>query len=181
MTAGQRQLGVVLGADVLAQRLRALGRNDVVILRENIEHRHANLGQVDAASGELELARDKLVVLVEVLEPLLRRFARVIRPVGEPLFHAQEIQELLFVAHDVEKTDAVLGEAGQRRHHRKHEAHQIAGKIAVGLDQPVDVLRREAPRPEVDEPVVQRRAGVLVGVKVDRRDRERQRFHALRV
>ena len=53
---------------------------------------------------------DQLVVLVEVLQPLLGGLARMVRPVGEPLLHAQEVQELLLVVDDVEQVEVVLGQ-----------------------------------------------------------------------
>ena len=62
---------------------------------------------------------------------------------------------------------------------REHEAHELAGQIAVGLDQAVDVLRRQAARPQVDEAVVGAALG-LVAVKIDRRDRDDQVLDASR-
>src|SRR4051812_25165012 len=60
------------------------------------------------------------------------------------------------------------------------EPHELARQIAVGLDQPIDVLGLEAAGPEVDEaeaePLFPR-----VAVEVDRRDREHEVLHRLGV
>ena len=97
--------------------------------------------EVDLAPAELELALHELVVLVEVLEPLLGGLARMVRAVGDPLLHAQEVQELLLVVHDLEHVEVVLRQRAHRRHHREHRAHELARQVAVRLDQAVDVLR----------------------------------------
>src|SRR4051812_19552107 len=91
MPARQRKLGVVVGAELAAERLRGRGRDDVVVLGEDVQHRRGDVPELDLAAAEHELALHELVVLVEVLEPLLRGLARVVRPVGDPLLHAQEV------------------------------------------------------------------------------------------
>src|SRR3712207_9432696 len=42
VAAGQRQLGVVLGADEAAERPRGGRRDDVVVLGVDVEHRHGD-------------------------------------------------------------------------------------------------------------------------------------------
>src|SRR5438552_535922 len=52
VAAGQRQLGIVLRADMALQRLRAFRRDDVVLFGENVQQRHVDLRQVDLLSAE---------------------------------------------------------------------------------------------------------------------------------
>ncbi len=66
----------------------------------------------------------------------------------------RKFSSLLASSSDVEQAEVVLGEARERRHHREHEAHQLARQVAVRLDQPVDVLAAQAARPQVDEAVL---------------------------
>src|SRR3954454_23245366 len=94
MPARQRKLLVGLAADAEPERLGGGGWDDVVVLGEDVQHRHGNGLQVDLAPAQLQLAFDELVVLVEVLEPLLGGLARVVRAVGNPLLHAQEVEKL---------------------------------------------------------------------------------------
>ena len=63
-----------------------------------------------------------------------------------------------------------------RRHHGEYRAHELARQVAVGLDQPIDVVRLEAARPDVDEAVAQ---PVLdrIGMEIDRSDGQDQRVH----
>src|SRR3712207_8609924 len=51
-----------------------------------------------------------------VLQPLLGGLARVVRPVRDPLLHAQEVQKLLLVVHDLEQIEVVLRECAHRGH-----------------------------------------------------------------
>ena len=76
MAAGQRDFGVVLAADLRAKRTRAVGRNDMVVQRKDIEDGGRDGLQIDLAAGQDEAAIDQAVLLVEILQPLLRRFAR---------------------------------------------------------------------------------------------------------
>ena len=137
--------------------------------------------QVDRAPAELELAAHQLVVLVQVHQPLLGRLAGVVRPVGEPLLHAQEVEQLLLVVEGVEQAEVVLGQRCARRHLREHEAHQLAGQVAVGLDQAVDVLAAQAARPQVDEAVVAARPSAWSGWKSTGVIVRIRFLHALRV
>src|SRR4051794_4245738 len=152
MPARQRELLVGLAADAEPERLGGGGWDDVVVLGEDVQHRHGNGLQIDLAPAQLQLAFDELVVLVEVLEPLLGGLARMVRAVGDPLLHAQEVEELLLVVHDLDEVEVVLRERAHRRHHREHRAHELAGQVAVRLDQAVDVLGLKAAGPEIDEP-----------------------------
>ena len=81
MPTGQRQLGVVLRPNMPSQRTRCGGRDDVIVLGIDVQHGAGDVLQVDAAAAELERAVDELVFLVEVLQPLLRRFARMMRSI----------------------------------------------------------------------------------------------------
>ena len=60
VAAGQRELGVVVGADLAAQRLRGRRRDDVVVLGVDVQDRHGDVPQVDLAAAELELALTSL-------------------------------------------------------------------------------------------------------------------------
>ena len=93
----------------------------------------------------------------------------MVRPVGDPFLHAQEVQQLLLVVHDLEHVEVVLQHRPHRRHHREDRAHEVARQRAVGIDQPVDVLRRQVAGPEIDEAVAEALL-LLVAVEVDRRD-----------
>src|SRR6266404_1878114 len=95
--AGKRQFGVVRAADLPAQCPRGGRRYDVIVAGEDVEHGHVDVAQIDAPSSELELVTYQLVVLIEVDQPLLGRLSGVVRPVRDPLFHAQEVQEFLLV------------------------------------------------------------------------------------
>src|SRR4051794_2553131 len=119
MTARQRKLLVVLAANAELESLGGGGRDDVVVLGEHVQHRHGNGLQVDPAPTQLQLAFDELVVLVEVLEPLLGGLAGMVRAVRDPLLHAQEVQKLLLVVHDLEQVEVVLRERAHGRHHRE--------------------------------------------------------------
>src|SRR3954470_9039468 len=103
MPARQRKLLVGLATDAEPGRLGGGGRDDVVVLGEHVQHRHGDGLQIDLAPAQLQLAFDKLVGLVEVLEPLLGGLAWVMRAVGDPLLHAQEVQKLLLVVHDLDE------------------------------------------------------------------------------
>ena len=102
----------------------------------------------------------------------------MVRAVRDPLLHAQEVQKLLLVVHDLEQVEVVLRERAHGRHHREHRAHQLARQVAVRLDQAVDVLGLEAAGPEIDEPEPE---ALLAGVamEVDGRDREDEVLHRL--
>ena len=98
----------------------------------------------------------------------------MVRTVRDPFLHPQEIQKLLVVVDDFEQIEIVFHQRAHRRHLREHRAHEFARQIAVGIDQPVDILGREAAGPQVDEavpePVLDR-----VAVEIDRRDGEDHR------
>ena len=66
-------------------------------------------GEVDPASAQLPLVLDQLVVLVEVLQPLLGCLTGVMRPVGQPFLHPQEVEQLSVVVDDVEEVEVVFG------------------------------------------------------------------------
>ena len=137
-----------------------------------------SLLQVDGLAAELERALGQPVLLVEIDQPLLGGGARVMRAVGKPLLHAQEVHELLVVLDDVEEVEVVLGHGADRRHQLEDRGHDLAGQVAEGVDQLVDVVVGEVAGPEVDEAV----AGIavlLVGVEVDRGDRQDQVLHLL--
>src|SRR3954447_8721357 len=180
MAAGQRELLIILAPDAEPQGLGGCGRNDMVVLSEHVQDRHREVLQVDHLATELQLAFYELVVLVEVLEPLLGGLAGMVRAVRNPLLHAQKVQKLLLVVHDLEQVEVVLGQRAHGRHHREHRAHELARQVAVGLDQAVDVLRLETTGPDIDEPEAQ---ALLVGVavEVNRRDGEDEVLHRLGV
>src|ERR1700678_462310 len=69
MTARQRQLGVVLGADLVPQCARCRRRNDVVVLGVDVQDRHGDVAQNDTPAADLQLVLDQLVLLVEVFQP----------------------------------------------------------------------------------------------------------------
>ena len=104
----------------------------------------------------------------------------MMRPVGQPLFHAQEIQNLVPAIEDVQHVDVIFGQTAHGRHHREHHTHEFSGQIAEGIDDPIDVLLFEAPRPHIDEAVFEA-VFLGVGVKVDGRDGQSQVLHALRM
>src|SRR5215213_1922379 len=139
MATGKRKLLVIRAPDAELERLRGCGRDDVVVLGEHVQHRHGDVLQIDLAPAQLQLALDELVVLVEVLQPLLGGLAGMVWAVRNPLLHAQEVQEFFLVVHDLEQVEVVLRERAHRRHHREHRAHELAGQVAVGLDETVDV------------------------------------------
>ena len=180
MPPRERQLGVVGRADLGAERLRGGRRDDVVVLGEHVQHRTGDVPQVDLAAVQLELVPDQLVVLVEILEPLLGGLAGVMRPVGDPLLHAQEVQQLLLVVDDLEKIEVVFQHGAHRRHHREDRAHELARQRAMRLDEAVDVLGGEAAGPEIDEPVPEAVVD-RVAMEVDRRDRQHHALDRLRI
>jgi len=49
MAAGQRDFGIVLTADLRAKRTRTIGRDAVVVQREDVQDRSRNGLQVDLA------------------------------------------------------------------------------------------------------------------------------------
>jgi hypothetical protein len=111
---------------------------------------------------------------------LLRRLARMMRPVCQPLLHPQKIHEFGLVVDDVDEIHIVFRQRAHRRHHREHRAHEFAGHDTVGIDEIVDILGVEAAGPDVEKAVV---GGLVldVGVKIDRGDRDDQVLHLLRV
>src|SRR5215207_7641305 len=88
MPARKRKLLVVLAPDAELERLSGRGRDDVVILGEDVQHRHGDVLQIDLAAAQLEFAFHEFVVLVEVLQPLLGGLAWMMRAIGEPFLHA---------------------------------------------------------------------------------------------
>src|SRR5262249_60225929 len=82
VAARQRQLGVVLGADLGAERLRRRRRDDVVVLGEDVEHRHGDVAKIDLPAVDGERAGDELFVLVQILQPFFRRVAPMMLAVG---------------------------------------------------------------------------------------------------
>src|SRR5215212_1171356 len=110
MPAGKRKLLVVLAPDAELERLSGRGRDDVVVLGEDVQHRHGDVFEIDLAAAQLQFALNQLVVLIEVLEPLLGGLARVVRAIGDPLLHAQEVEELFLVVHDLDEIEVVFGQ-----------------------------------------------------------------------
>ena len=108
MAAGQRDFGVVVAADLRAKRTRAVRRNDVVVQRKDIQHGRRDRLQIDLTAGQYKAAIDQAVLLIEILQPLLRRLAGMMRTVRQPLLHPQEIHELRFVIDDVDEVDIVF-------------------------------------------------------------------------
>src|SRR5215218_8339689 len=88
MPARKREFLVVLAPDTELEGLAGGRRDDVVILGEDVQHRHGDVLQIDLAPAQLEFAFHELVVLVEVLQPLLGGLARMVRAIGEPFLHA---------------------------------------------------------------------------------------------
>src|SRR5215204_127298 len=87
MPAGKRKLLVVLAPDTELEGLAGRGRDDVVVLGEDVQHRHGDILQVDPAPAQLQLAFYEFVVLVEVFEPLLGGLARMVRAIRDPFLH----------------------------------------------------------------------------------------------
>src|SRR4051794_24207054 len=81
MAARKRKLLIVLAPDADLEGLRRRRRDDVVVLSEYVEHRHREVLQIHGAPAQLQLAFHELVVLVQVLEPLLGGFARIVRAI----------------------------------------------------------------------------------------------------
>src|SRR3954454_23112896 len=115
MAARKRKLLVVLAPDADLEGLRRRRRDNVVVLGEDVEHRHREVLQVDHLATELQLAFYELVALVEILQPMLGGLARMMRPVRDPLLHAQEVQKLLLVIHDLKQIEVVLRERAHGR------------------------------------------------------------------
>jgi hypothetical protein len=51
------------------------------------------------------------------------------RAIGQPLFHAQKVEQLLFVVDDIEQSQVVLGQARERGHVGEDEAHELTGRL----------------------------------------------------
>src|SRR3984893_8344050 len=180
VSAWQSELRIVAGTGLCPQRLRGSRRDDVVVFSVHVEDRHCDIAQVHLPAIDRERGLDQLVVLIKVLEPLLGGFAGMMGAIGDPLLHAQEVEELLLVVHDFQHIEIVLHQRAHRRHHGEYRTHELARKVAVGLDKPIDIFRREAARPDIDEavtePVLDR-----VAVKIDRSDREHESLHHVRM
>ena len=129
---------------------------------------------------ELQFVLHQLVLLIEILQPLLGSLAGMVRPVGDPFLHAQQVQQLRLVVDDVEQVEIVFHQRAHRRHLGEHRTHELARQAAVGIDQPVDVLGSEAAGPDIEEAVM----GVqffTIGVEIDRRDRQDELVDLVRV
>src|ERR1700730_2978846 len=163
VSAWQSELRIVAGTDLCPQRLRGSRRDDVVVLGVHVEDRHCDIAQVPPPAIDRERVFDQLVVLIKLLEPLLGGLAGMMRSIGDPLLHAQEVEELLLVIHHFQHIEVVLHQRAHRRHHGEQRTHKLARKVAIGLYQPIDIFRLEAARPDVDEavtqPVLERGAG----------------------
>src|SRR6516165_792385 len=178
--AWQGKLRIVAGADFCCQRLGGCRRDDVIVLGEDVEDRHCDIGKVHLPAVDRERVLDQLVVLIKILKPLLGGLAGMMRSIGDPLLHAQEVDELLLVIQHFQHVEIVLHKRAHWRHHREDRTHELARQVAIGVDQPIDVFRLEAARPDIDEPMAQ---PVFDGiaVKIDRRDRKDKCLHGLRM
>src|SRR6516165_1535514 len=101
MAARQRNFRIVAATDLAAEGARAIRRNNMIVERKDVEDRGRDRFQVNPAARQLEGAVDQAVVLVKLLQPLLGGLAGMMRSVGEPLLHAKEVHELVFVSDDI--------------------------------------------------------------------------------
>ena len=106
--------------------------------------------------------------------------AGMMRPVGEPLLHAKEVHELVFVIDDIDQIKIVFRQRAHRRHHREHRAHELAGQHPIRLDQFIDIGGIKAAGPQIDEAVM-RRLVVDISMKVDGRDSDDEILHFFRM
>ena len=63
----------------------------MVLVREDVEHRLADLLQVHPAAGEFERAADQSILLVEPLHELRQGGGGLTRAVENPFLHAHKI------------------------------------------------------------------------------------------
>ena len=173
MAAGERQFRVVGGVKLRAQSAGCGGGNDVVVLRIDVQHGHPKVTEIDPASIQFPFISDQFVLLIQVLHPLFRRFARMVGPIRDPLFHAEPVHQPLFIVDDFEQVEIVFQQAAHRRHLVEDRPHEFAGQVAVGVDQTVHVLRGKAARPDIDEAVAKPFLD-RVGMKIDRGDGQRK-------
>src|SRR5258708_34573676 len=101
MAAGEGDFSVALAADLRAKRTRAVRRNDVVVQREDIEDGSRDGLQVDLTAGQDKAAIHQAILLVEILQPLLRRLTGMMEAARKPLLHPQKIHEFLLSMDDV--------------------------------------------------------------------------------
>ena len=175
VAAGQADLAVVLGADQRAQRPRRLRRDDVIVLGVDVEHRHRDLG-ADRPCGRRARTRSctSLLSWYRSFSHCLAASPGMMRAVGEPLLHAQEVEQLLLVVDDVEHAEVVLG---QRRASgvivENTKLMSSPGRLPLAsirrsMSSGVRLRVHRLMKPWSCAPFR------LVGVEVDRRDREDQ-------
>src|SRR5690625_2392675 len=70
VATAERHFGVVLAAHEVLQRHRGAGRNQVVILGVDVEHRHFDQPQVYFALADGDAAVDEAIALIELLDEL---------------------------------------------------------------------------------------------------------------
>ena len=149
MPAGQRDFAVVIGSDMRAERLRTGGRDDVVLQRVDVKNRHGEIGQINPLARKLEGALHQAVFLIKLDHPLQSRGARVVGPVCEPFFHAQEIKQPLFIAGRFHQVEVVFGQRPHRGHHLEDRGDNFTRQVAKGIHHLVNVVILQTARPDV--------------------------------
>src|SRR2546430_12039395 len=136
--AGKLDVFLVAAADVLEQRLHALGRRDVVFAGADHEHGTGDAAELDRASAHPELAPDQLVLLVEVADPVAEELGREGDVVVGPLVEGGEALQVLVVPQVPPEVEA-RGEVHRRLEQLKAGTDQVGGDRADHVDEAVDV------------------------------------------
>src|SRR5439155_2971930 len=129
-------------------RAGSFGWHQVVLLGENVQHRHRDVLEIHPATAELDLALDEPVALVELLGELPERLAGLVRTVEDPLLHPHEVARLDRVVEDVYQIEVLLPGQPERLERQIGPVEHLARDVAQGVHHQVDVY---IPGPEAQQ------------------------------
>ena len=124
---------------LLRQDFARLRGHQVVVLTIDIQQRHGELVEIHPALSQRQLPLHQEVILVQVLDHLPKSFTRNVRTVEDPFLHPDKVFHEIFVVHIFQKPQIFIQKEPGRIEEEEGRSHQVAGQVAEGIHQTVDV------------------------------------------
>ena len=131
----------------------------MVIACIDIEDRDRYLFQVNLLPADAHFSFHQFVALVKIPGELAAGLSGLVGAVKNPLFHAHEHGEFVFVIQDIQRVQVFFAGQPIRPQEQEQPVQELAGNITQGVHDQVDV--------QVPDQVAEQ---VPVGMKVHRRD-----------
>ena len=126
--------------------------------------------QIDSSSADFQPVLNEQILLVTILDKLPEYFARQIRTVKYPFFHADKIFHKILVVHIFHEPHVFVNHQPGRIQQQEAEIHHICRNVAVYVHHPV---RIDMLCPDMQQS--------FVGIKIRRGNRGDQVFDLVRI